>query len=119
MRRATGAKPVLWGGWMVGFGTYHYRYASGREGDWFKVGFASGSRGLTVYLLSGMADDDDLLARLGRHRRTDVCLYVRRLDDVDLEVLDELITRSVAHIDQVEADAGAVPRLSDMPPRQP
>jgi len=116
MAGATGERPVLWGSGMVGFGTYHYRYASGREGDWFKVGFAARSKRLTIYLLSGLVGYDDLLARLGTFARGKSCLYVRRLDDVDRGLLDDLVRRCVAHIDQVEADLGAIPRMSEMPP---
>src|SRR5204863_7210923 len=67
MTRASGAQPVIWGTGIVGFGRYHYRYDSGREGDWFKVGFAPRSKKLTIYPLSGMVGYDDLLSRLGAH----------------------------------------------------
>jgi hypothetical protein len=116
MRDATGADTALWGGRMVGFGTYHYRYASGREGDWFKVGFALGSKKLTLYLMSGLEGYGDLLARLGPHSGGRSCLYVKRLSDVDPAVLEAVIQRSVAHIDEVEAEQGAIPRMSEMPP---
>jgi hypothetical protein len=119
MRRATGDTPRLWGSGMVGFGTYHYRYASGREGDWFKVGFAPRSKGLTIYLLSGLVGYDDLLSRLGKHTQSRSCIHIRRLSDVDMDVVRALVERSVAHIDQVESDLGAIPRLSDMPPPRP
>jgi hypothetical protein len=119
MRAATGATPLLWGGRMVGFGSYHFRYASGREGDWFKVGFALGSRKLTLYLMSGLDGCSDLLPKLGPHSGQNACLYLRRLADVDVDVLDAMIRRSVAHLDQVEADKGAVPRMSEMPPPKP
>ena len=119
MQAATGASPLIWGGRMIGFGRYHFRYASGREGDWFKVGFALGSKKLTLYLMSGMEGYSDLLASLGPHSAGNSCLYVRQLADVDLDVLDALIRRSVAHLDQVEVDMGAVPRMSDMPPPKP
>lgn len=115
MSAATTEEPRLWGSSMIGFGTYHYRYASGREGDWFKVGFAPRKSNITVYLLSGMVGYDDLLAKLGPHKAGKSCVYVKRLADVDRDVLTELVKRSVAHIDQVEADAGGVPRMSDMP----
>jgi hypothetical protein len=118
MRDITGEEPQLWGSSMVGFGTYHYRYASGREGDYFKVGFSPRKANLTLYLMSGMVGYDDLLARLGPHKTGKSCIYVKRLDDLDREVLAELIERSVAHIDQVYDAAGGVPRMSEMPPHQ-
>jgi hypothetical protein len=119
MREATGAEPALWGGRMVGFGSYHFRYASGREGDWFKVGFALGSNKLTLYLMSGLEGYGDLLARLGPHSGGRSCVYVKRLSDVDPAVLEAVVRRSVAHIDQVEAEQGAIPRMSEMPPPKP
>ncbi len=116
MRQVTGEEPQVWGGSMVGFGSYHYRYASGREGDYFKVGFASRKANLTIYLMSGLVGYDDLLARLGPHTEGKSCIYVKRLDDVDVSVLTALIERSVAHLDQVWSSAGGVPRMSEMPP---
>lgn len=96
MRMATGARPVLWGTSIVGFGSYHYRYAGGREGDWFLTGFSPRARDLTVYIMPGFASYAEPLARLGRHRHAKSCLYLRRLADVDLGVLRELVERSVA-----------------------
>ena len=116
MRRATGEEPQLWGTSMVGFGSYHYRYASGREGDYFKVGFAPRKANLTVYLMSGLVGYDDLLTKLGPHTEGKSCIYIKRLNDIDESVLTALIKRSVAHLDQVWATAGGVPRMSEMPP---
>ena len=116
MRDVTGEEPQLWGGSMIGFGSYHYRYASGREGDYFKVGFAPRKSNLTVYLMSGVAGYEDLLAKLGPHTTGKSCVYLKRLDDIDTRVLTALIERSVAHVDQVWADVGGVPRMSEMPP---
>ena len=96
MEAATGEGPVVWGGKMVGFGRYRYAYASGRTGEWFVVGFAPRSDGLTLYLVSGFVGQEDLLARLGRHRTGECCLYVRRLSDLDGEALGELVARAVA-----------------------
>ena len=116
MRQVTGEEPQLWSGSMVGFGSYHYRYASGREGDYFKVGFAPRKANLTIYLMSGVVGYDDLLVRLGPHTEGKSCIYVKRLHDIDMDVLTALIERSVAHIDKVWADTGGVPRMSEMPP---
>jgi hypothetical protein len=96
IREATGLEPRMWGAAMVGFGSYHYRYASGREGDWFVVGFAPRKSELTIYLMAGRDDLQPLLAKLGRYKARGSCLYVRRLADVDLAVLRELITRAAA-----------------------
>ncbi len=94
MLRATKAKPQMWGS-MIGFGNYHYKYPSGREGDWFLTGFAPRKQALTLYIMAGFAQYDALLERLGKYRTGKSCLYIKRLDAVDLEVLEELISLSV------------------------
>ena len=98
MAEITGAGGVMWGSSIVGFGSYHYRYASGREGDFFEAGFSPRKRALTIYVMAGFAEYEDLLARLGKHSTGKLCLYVKRLTDVDLAVLREMLTRSVAFI---------------------
>lgn len=103
MTRVTGAPPRMWGSGMVGFGRYHYKYASGREGDWFLTGFAPRKQDLTLYIMAGFDRYEDLMARLGRHRTGRSCLYVKRLADIDADVLDALVTASVAHVKQTYA----------------
>jgi hypothetical protein len=98
MREATGAAPRMWGADIVGFGRHHYRYESGREGDWFVIGFAPRKHDLTLYLTCGFDRHAALMKMLGRHRRGRACPHITRLSDVDLEVLKELIAVSVAHI---------------------
>ncbi|WP_420633869.1 DUF1801 domain-containing protein [Candidatus Palauibacter sp.] len=98
MKRVTGEEPVMWGDSIVGFGSYHYRYASGREGDWPLAGFSPRKRALTVYIMSGFAKHDQLLSRLGKHATGKSCLYINRLEDVDMEVLRELVECSVAEV---------------------
>ena len=95
MKRVTGEKPVLWGPSIVGFGSYHYRYASGHEGDACLVGFASRKSDLSLYIMSGFAGRDALLAKLGKHKAAKACLYVKKLSDIDLDVLETLIAQSV------------------------
>jgi hypothetical protein len=96
-RRATGEKPVMWGSSIVGFGKYHYRYASGREGDMCLAGFSPRSTALVLYALSGAKEEKALLARLGAFKLGKACLYLKRLEDVDTKVLEELVRRSAAH----------------------
>ena len=100
MSRVTGCEPVMWGPSIVGFDRYHYRYASGHEGDAALVGFASGKRQLTLYLAPGFEGDAsrELLARLGKHKTGKGCLYLKRLADVDPEILEELVRWSVAEM---------------------
>jgi len=95
MGKATGAKPKMWGGSIVGFGSYHYEYASGRQGDWFMVGFSPRKQSLSIYLLDWCEGWGTLVGKLGKHRTGKACLYVKRLSDVDVSVLDRLIRQSV------------------------
>lgn len=83
----------------MGFGSYHYRYESGREGDWFLTGFSPRKSNLTLYIMAGFERYDELLARLGKHSTGKSCLYVKRLADVDEPALRELITASVRHME--------------------
>jgi hypothetical protein len=92
MKEATGEKPAMWGKGIVGFGSYHHRYASGREGDWFLTGFAPRKQDLTIYLGTGrFRQRAALLKKLGKHRTGKSCLYIKKLADIDLDVLRELI----------------------------
>jgi hypothetical protein len=98
MQRVTGEEPKMWGPSMVGFGSYHYTYASGTSGDSFISGFSPRKQNLTLYIQGGFDQYDDLLSRLGKHSTGKACLYVKRLGDIDMSVLEELITRSVEHM---------------------
>ena len=100
MRDATGAEPQMWGDAIVGFGSQHYRYASGREGDWPIIGFSPRKQNLTLYLTYGFEQHGDLLAKLGKHSTGKSCLYVKRLSDVDLPTLRQLVAQSVAEVRQ-------------------
>ena len=95
MRKITKEEPKMWGASIVGFGTYHYKYASGREGDWFATGFAPRKQDLTIYLLTGFVAPAELMAKLGKHKTGVSCLYVKSLDDVHMPTLKTLITDSV------------------------
>lgn len=103
MREATALEPRMWGDSIVGFGSYHYRYGSGREGDSFLTGFSPRKQSLTVYIMSGFARYDALLARLGKHKTGKACLYVKHLDDVDQEILREIVAESAAHMAETNA----------------
>lgn len=96
MRAATGEPPAMWGSSVIGFGAYHYRYATGHEGDAPLVGFSPRARAMSLYLSCDIAQHGGLLDRLGKHRHGKGCLYITRLTDVDEDVLRELIDASVA-----------------------
>jgi hypothetical protein len=97
MKQATGKSPRMWGT-MIGFGDWHYRYESGHEGDTFQLGFASRKPDLVLYVMCGPNWQEDLLAKLGKHRTGVSCLYVRRLADVDEGVLRKLIEAAARHM---------------------
>ena len=99
MKQVTKAEPKMWGTSIVGFGGYHYKYASGREGDWFLAGFSPRKQNLTLYITAGFERYDALLSKLGKHKTGKSCLYIKKLDDVDVETLKELIQQSVTSHD--------------------
>lgn len=100
MQEVTKSEPKMWGGSMIGFGSYHYKYESGREGDWFLTGFSPRKQNLTLYIMAGFDRYDGLLAKLGKFKTGKSCLYVKRLSDIDLSVLRELVATSVKHMEQ-------------------
>lgn len=95
-KAATGKRPVMWGPSIVGYGSYHYKYASGHEGDCCLTGFSPRKAAISVYLTAGLANYGPLLKKLGPHKKSVGCLYLKRLDGVDLKVLEQLIRKSVA-----------------------
>jgi len=98
MSGITKQPPRMWGSSIVGFGSYHYRYESGREGDMCQTGFSSRKGDISVYLVASGANQDELLAKLGKHRMGKSCLYIKRLDLVDAGVLRQLVADSVAEV---------------------
>ena len=93
MKKATKAEPKMWGTSIVGFGDYRYVYASGREGDWFLTGFSPRVQNLTLYMMGGF--DSDSLKKLGKYKTGKGCLYINKLEDVDLKALNDLIVKSL------------------------
>lgn len=100
MAEITGDEGKMWGDSIVGFGHYHYKYATGNEGDSFLAGFSPRKQNLTLYIMAGFDEYDDLMAKLGKHKMGKSCLYIKKLADVDLEVLKELIQKSVDHMNK-------------------
>jgi len=94
MREVTVLEPRMWGSSIVGFGSYHYRYASGREGDTMLVGFSPRKQNLTIYNMGGIDPDDNRFKKLGKHTTGKGCLYIKRLDDIDLPTLKSLVAAS-------------------------
>lgn len=101
MEEVTGFAPALWGDSIVGFGQYHYKYASGHEGDWFLTGFSPRKQNLTLYIQGGFEQYQPLLDKLGKFKLGKACLYIKKLDDIDRETLRELVRQSVAYMQQL------------------
>lgn len=100
-RRITGFEPKMWGPSIVGYGGYHYKYESGREGDFLATGFSPRKANLSIYIMPGYQDYSSILARLGKHKLGKSCLYVNKLEDIDLAVLEELILTGLSDLGKI------------------
>jgi hypothetical protein len=100
IKKTTGLEPELWGTSLIGFGNYHYKYESGREGDFFLTGFSPRKQNLTVYIMPGFERYTDLMKKLGKYKTGKSCLYLKKLEDINLEVLKELIRESVDYMNK-------------------
>ena len=98
MKDVTGEEPKMWGTSIIGFGEYRYRYESGREGDWFLTGFAPRKQSLTLYIMAGFSKYDELMGQLGKYTTGKSCLYIKKIEDVDTDVLRELVRLSAEHV---------------------
>ena len=110
MQRISGHEPQLWNAGTLGFDTYHYKYDSGREGDGHVIGFYPRKGKITIYLMDGTARYSELLAKLGKHTTTGYCLYIKRLSDVEVPILEEIVRRSHAYIKSKSQD-GPIDRI--------
>ena len=95
MQEISGYEPKMWGTSIIGFGSYHYKYDSGREGDMCRIGFSPRAQSLTLYMITGYSESSDDLARLGKHKTGKSCLYIKRLSDVDEDVLRDMIQKDL------------------------
>ena len=100
MKKITKTEGVMWGDSIIGFGNYHYKYKSGREGDWFLTGFSPRKQTLTVYIMTGFKEVDELLQKLGKYKTGKACLYINKLEDIQLDVLENIIENSVNYLKQ-------------------
>ena len=101
MKEVTGKPPKMWGDSMVGFGSYHYKYASGHEGDWFVTGFSPRKQNLTIYIMLGFDRYEPLMKKLGKYKLGKSCLYVKKLDDIDRGLLRELVAQSLKDMEKI------------------
>lgn len=95
MKKVTNEEPKMWGDGIIGFGSYHYKYKSGHEADWCITGFSPRKQSLTLYIMPGFDKYEELLQKLGKHKTGKSCLYINKLEDIDLDVLEELVQKSV------------------------
>ena len=107
MEEITGEKPKMWGPSIVGFGSYHYKYASGQEGDWPIAAFSPRKQDLTLYIMPGFQESRELMQQLGKHRTGKSCLYIKRLSDIHVPTLKKLIRDSVKRMKQITKSKGA------------
>jgi hypothetical protein len=98
MRKITKSEPSMWGTSIVGFGSYHYKYASGHEGDMCITGFSPRKQSLTIYIMAGFKRYPELMKKLGKYKTGSSCLYIKKLSDIDIKVLKELVKESVKYL---------------------
>jgi hypothetical protein len=98
MKQVTGVEAQMWGDSIIGFGSYHYKYVSGREGDWFLTGFSPRKQAITLYIMAGFDQYEALMNQLGKYKTGKACLYVKKLEDIDTRTLRELVKQSVEHL---------------------
>jgi len=98
MKKITKKEPKMWGPSIVGFGKYHYKYESGREGDFFISGFSPRKQNLTIYIMPGFKKYEELMKKLGKYKTGKSCLYIKRLEDVDMKILKELVSSSFKYM---------------------
>ena len=103
MKEVTGEEPRMWGDSIIGFGSYRYKYNSGREAEWMLTGFSPRKQNLTLYIMSGFDDYDELLGKLGKYKTGKSCLYINKIEDVDQEVLKKLVKQSADHMAQTNS----------------
>jgi uncharacterized protein DUF1801 len=108
MEEITGDKPKMWGPSIIGFGTYHYKYASGREGDWPITGFSPRKKDLTLYIMMGFEKQSELMEKLGKHSTGKSCLYIKRLSDIHIPTLKKLIKWSIKELKDYTASHGGI-----------
>ncbi len=101
MEEVSGDQPKMWGKSIIGYGTYHYKYASGREGDWMKIAFSPRKQNITLYLMAGVEQHPELLEKIGKYKNGKSCFYIKKLADVDTKVLRELMVASLKKLDEI------------------
>jgi hypothetical protein len=100
MKKITGTAPSMWGPSIIGFGSFRYKYANGKTADWFLAGFSPRKQNLTLYIMSGFSKYKEILQSLGKYKTGKSCLYINKLEDIDMAVLEELIASSVRYLEK-------------------
>ncbi len=99
-KEVSGKEPMMWGNSMIGFGSYHYKYKSGREGEWFLTGFSPRKQNLTIYIMGGFSHHEESLKHLGKYKKSKGCLYINKLADIDMAILKGIISKSIKVIQE-------------------
>ena len=106
MEEVSKDQPKMWGTSIIGYGTYRYKYASGREGEWMRIGFSPRKQNLTLYLMAGVERNEEILSRIGKYKNGKSCFYIKKLDDIDRDVLRELMVASLEHVEVIYGEGG-------------
>jgi len=106
MEEVSKDQPKMWGTSIIGYGTYRYKYASGREGEWMRIGFSPRKQNLTLYLMAGVERNEEILSRIGKYKNGKSCFYIKKLDDIDRDVLRELMVASLEHVEAIYGEGG-------------
>jgi len=101
MKKVTSHEPKMWGDSIIGFDTYHYKYKTGREGDWLAIGVAPRKQNISLYLMNGFNEYEDLLSKLGKHKVGKACLYINKIEDINIKILEELIAKSYKSVKEM------------------
>nr|QEE18133.1 hypothetical protein DSAG12_03971 [Candidatus Prometheoarchaeum syntrophicum] len=101
MKEVSKTDPKMWGESIIGFGNYHYKYATGREGDWMRIGFSPRKQYLTLYIMDGFDKYNELMEKLGKYKTGKSCLYIKKMQDIDINILKELMKESLLNMDKL------------------
>ena len=101
IKEISGKEPKMWGDSIIGFGKYHYKYATGREGDWMRIAFSPRKQNFSIYIMDGFDNHSDLMEKLGKYKTGKSCLYIKKLQDIDIKILKELMKKSLLNMEKL------------------
>ena len=101
IKEISGKDPKMWGDSIIGFGKYHYKYATGREGDWMRIAFSPRKQNFSIYIMDGFDNHSELMEKLGKYKTGKSCLYIKKLQDIDIKILKELMKKSLLNMEKL------------------